>query len=475
MAVRHTESFQEEYRKMARDLNYFFEPKGIAVVGASPHANSGGNNLLKNITRGYRGAVYPVNPKHDEIMGLKAYPSVSAIHGAIDLAIVFVPAARSPEVLQECVAKGVKGAILENAGFAETGAEGKALQDECVAIAREGALRLWGPNCMGLIDMKKRYVFSFMLPGLWDGYSGAGGISLIVQSGLLSAGFIMSVLSRKILGLAKVCSIGNKCDIDEIECLEFLLDDPDTNVIALYLESLAQGRRFQELAKSSVKPIVVLKGGKSDAGARASLSHTASLAGNYPVFRAALQQAGVREADDFFEMVDIARCLEKGFDRRPEGPGRVAVLTYSGASGIVTADHLQKHGLDLATLSPETVERLKKKSPPWMPVNNPVDYWPAIEKHGVLEALKEGLSALHADPGVDGIIIHLFAGVGHWALDFLQIMDGIKNRKKPVLVWIVGLKDEAEQMKSRLEGAGWPVFDEIQRLVKVMTILLQKR
>jgi acyl-CoA synthetase (NDP forming) len=460
---------------MARDLNYFFEPKGIAVVGASPHANSGGNNLLKNITRGYAGSVYPVNPKHDEIMGLKAYPSVSAINGAIDLAIVFVPAPQTPEVLRECVAKGLKGAILENAGFAEVGAEGKTLQDECVAIARKGALRLWGPNCMGLIDMKKRYVFSFMLPGLWDGYSGAGGISLIVQSGLLSAGFIMSVMSRKILGLAKVCSIGNKSDIDEIECLEFLLDDPDTNVIALYLESLAQGRRFQELAKSSVKPIVVLKGGKSDAGARASLSHTASLAGNYPVFRAALQQAGVREADDFFEMVDIARCLEKGFDWRPEGPGRVAVLTYSGASGIVTADHLQKHGLDLATLLPETVERLKKKSPPWMPVNNPVDYWPAIEKHGVLEAFKEGLSALYADPGVDGIILHLFAGVGHWALDLLQIMDGIKNRKKPVLVWIVGLKDEAEQMKSRLEGAGWPVFDELQRLVKVMTILLQKR
>jgi acyl-CoA synthetase (NDP forming) len=457
---------------MARDLNYFFEPKGIAVVGASPHANSGGNNLLKNITRGYAGSVYPVNPKHDEIMGLKAYPSVSAINGAIDLAIVFVPAARSPEVLQECVAKGVKGAILENAGFAEVGAEGKALQDECVAIAREGALRLWGPNCMGLIDMKKRYVFSFMLPSLWDGYSGAGGISLIVQSGLLSAGFIMSVVSRKILGLAKVCSIGNKSDINEIECLEFLLHDPDTKVIALYLESMAHGRRFLELAKSSIKPIVLLKGGKSDAGARASLSHTASLAGNYPLFRAALKQAGVREADDFFEMVDIARCLEKGFDRRSEGPGRVAVLTYSGASGIVTADHLQKNGLNLAALSPETVERLKKKSPPWMPVNNPVDYWPAIEKHGVLEAFKEGVSALYADTGVDGIIVHLFAGGGYWVLDLLEIMDGIKNRKKPVLAWIVGLKDEAEQMKRRLEGAGWPVFDEIQRLVKVMSTLL---
>ena len=458
---------------MARDLKYFFEPKGIAVVGASPQANSGGNNLLKNITRGYKGAVYPVNPNHKEIMGLKAYPNVSAIDGTIDLAIVFVPAAQSPGVLRECVAKGIKGAILENAGFAEVGAEGRALQDECIAIAREGALRLWGPNCMGLIDMRKRYVFSFMLPDLWDGLSDAGGISLIVQSGLLSAGFIMSVLSRKILGLAKVCSIGNKSDINEIECLEFLLDDPDTKVIALYLESLAHGRRFLELAKSSIKPIVLLKGGKSDAGARASLSHTASLAGNYPILKAALRQAGVKEADDFFEMIDSARCLEKGFDRSPERPGRVAVLTYSGASGIVTADHLEKHGLDLAPLTPETVKRLQEKSPPWMPVNNPVDYWPAIEKHGVLGALKEGISALYSDPGVDGVIIHLFAGGGSWALDPLEIMDGIKDRKKPVLTWIIGLKDEVEHIKKGMERAGWPVFDEIQRLVKVMSILLQ--
>jgi len=460
---------------MARDLKYFFEPKGIAVVGASPRANSGGNNLLKNITRGYKGAVYPVNPNHKEIMGLKAYPSVSAIDGAIDLAIVFVPAAQSPGVLRECVAKGIKGAILENAGFAEVGAEGRALQDECIAIAREGALRLWGPNCMGLIDMRKRYVFSFMLPDLWDGLSDAGGISLIVQSGLLSAGFIMSVLSRKILGLAKVCSIGNKSDINEIECLEFLLDDPDTKVIALYLESLAHGRRFLELAKSSIKPIVLLKGGKSDAGARASLSHTASLAGNYPILKAALRQAGVKEADDFFEMTDIARCLDKGFERGPNTTraGRVAVLTYSGASGIVTADHLEKHGLDLAPLTPETVKRLQEKSPPWMPVNNPVDYWPAIEKHGVLGALKEGISALYSDPGVDGVIIHLFASGGLWALDLLEIMDGIKDRKKPVLLWIIGLKDEVEHIKRGMERAGWPVFDEIQRLVKVMSILLQ--
>ena len=457
---------------MPCDLEYFFEPKGIAVVGASPQANSGGNNLLKNITRGYTGPVYPVNPKYNEIMGLKAYPRASAIDGTVDLAIVFVPAPQSPGVLRECVKKGLKGAILENAGFAEVGAEGKALQDECTAIARKGGLRLWGPNCMGLIDMQKRYVFSFMLPELWDDLYDAGGISLIVQSGLLSAGFIMSVVSRKILGLAKVCSIGNRSDINEIECLKFLLHDPDTKVIALYLESMTHGRRFLELAKSSIKPVVLLKGGKSDAGARASLSHTASLAGNYPILRAALKQAGVKEADDFFEMVDIARCLEKGFARRPEGPGRVAVLTYSGAFGIVTADHLQKHGLNLAALSPETTKRLQEKLPPWMPVNNPVDYWPAIEKHGVLEALKEGLSALHADRGVDGVIVHLFAGVGHWALDLLQIMDGIKNRKKPVLVWIAGLKDEAEHIKMRMESAGWPVFDEIQRLAKVMSALL---
>src|SRR4030067_1341915 len=215
-----------------------------------------------------------------------------------------------PQVLEECIKRGVRGAIVESSGFAEVGSEGKTLQDQCLAIARKGGLRLWGPNCMGFIDTSRRYVFSFIIPGAWEEMMNPGHVSLIVQSGLLSAGFITTLMSNKTLGLAKVCSIGNKSDVEETELLEYLLKDPATKVVGLYLQSFVKGRRFFELATSSDKPIVVLKGGKSPLGAEASASHTASLAGNNELIRATLKQAGVHQADDFFEMVDIARTPE---------------------------------------------------------------------------------------------------------------------------------------------------------------------
>ena len=341
-------------------MDFFFEPNGVAVVGATPETYSGGRYLIANLTLGYQGPIYPVNPKYNEILGLKCYPRVSDIHGPLDLALIFVPADVVPQILEDCVKKGVRGAILESSGFAEVGPEGKALQDQCLAIAKKGGMRLWGPNCMGLIDTSKRYVFSFITPEAWQGVINPGGVSLIVQSGLLSAGFVTTLMGNKTLGLAKVCSIGNRSDVEETELLEYLLKDPATKVIGLYLESFIHGRRFYELALSSKKPIVVLKGGKTPLGAEASASHTASLAGNDELIRGALKQAGVHQADDFFEMVDIARTLEMDFHLQnpPEGKGRIAILSYSGAAGIVTTDHMVANGLTLARLSPQTLEAL---------------------------------------------------------------------------------------------------------------------
>jgi len=347
-------------------MNFFFEPKGIAVVGATPEPRQGGRYLVDNLTLSYHGPIYPVNPKYNEIFGLKCYPRVSRIEGPLDLALIFVPAQAVPQVLEDCITKGVRGAIVESGGFAEVGPEGKALQDQCLDIARKGNLRIWGPNCMGLIDTTKQYVFSFITPEAWQGVMNPGHVSLIVQSGLLSGGFVTTLMGNKTVGLSKVCSIGNKSDIDETELLEYFLKDPATRVIAFYLESFVRGRRFFELAASSEKPIVVLKGGKSPQGAAASASHTASLAGNYELISGVLRQAGIHQADDFFEMVDIARTLEKGFylqpppDRKP----KIAILSYSGASGIVTTDHMEKYGLTLARLSPRTQKRLEELSPP---------------------------------------------------------------------------------------------------------------
>jgi acetyltransferase len=328
---------------------------------------------------------------------------------------------------------------------------------------------------MGLIDTSRRYVFSFITPEAWEGAINPGHVSLIVQSGLLSAGFITTLMSNKTLGLAKVCSIGNKSDVEETELLEYLLKDPATQLIALYLESFIQGRRFFELATSSEKPIVVLKGGKTPLGAEAAASHTASLGGNYDLVRGVLKQAGVHQADDFFEMVDIARALEKNFflQRPPSGKPRIAILSYSGASGIVTADHTEKCGLTLADISPQTKKQLEALSPAWMPVRNPVDYWPAIEKHGPSKSYQKGIEALHNDPEVDGIIVHLFVGFGIWFLDMKEIMSGIKKPSKPILFWLMGPEKGREPTRLTLEEEGWPTFYEIHRTVKVMASLFE--
>jgi len=445
------------------------------VVGATVEPYHGGQHLVTNLTLGYKGPIYPVNPKYSEVSGLKCYPKISDIEGPLDLALIFVPAKAVPQVLEDCITKGVRGAIVQSGGFAEVGLEGKALQDQCLEIARKGRLRLWGPNCMGLIDTSRRYVFSFIIPEAWEGAMNPGHVSLIVQSGLLSAGFITTLMANKTLGLAKVCSIGNKSDIEETELLEYLLKDPATKVIALYLESFIHGRRFFELAGSSDKPIVVLKGGKSPLGAVASASHTASLAGNYDLVRGVLKQGGVHQADDFFEMVDIARTLEKDFylQRPLDGKPRIAIFSYSGASGIVTADHMEKYGLTLARFSSQTQKRLEQLTPAWMPVRNPVDYYPAMEKHGPVLAYKHAIEALHADPEVDGMIVHLFAGFGIWSLNMKEILSSIRKPCKPILFWLIGPEKGREPTRLTLEEEGWPTFLEIHRTVKVMASLFE--
>jgi acyl-CoA synthetase (NDP forming) len=457
-------------------MDFFFEPKGIAVVGATPERYHGGRHLVANLTFGYKGPIYPVNPKYHEVLGLKCYPKVSDIEGPLDLALIFIPAQAVPQILEDCIKKGVRGAIVESSGFAEVGPEGRALQDQCLDIARKGRLRIWGPNCMGLIDTSKQYVFSFIFPEAWKEAMNPGHVSLIVQSGLLSAGFIITLMANKTIKMAKVCSIGNKSDVEETEILEYLLKDPATKVIALYLESFVKGRRFFELATSSNKPIVVLKGGKSPLGAEASLSHTASLAGNYDLINGVLRQAGIHQADDFFEMVDIARTLERDFylQNPPNGKPRIAILSYSGASGIVTTDHMEKYGLTLARLSPQTQKRLEELSPDWMPVKNPVDYYPAMEKQGLTFAYKHAIEVLHHDPEVDGIIVHLFAGFGIWSLNMKEILSSIKKSRKPILFWLIGPEKGRELTRLALEEEGWPTFYEIHRTVKVMASLFEQ-
>jgi acetyltransferase len=457
-------------------MNFFFDPDGIAVVGATPNPLKGGYAIFKNLVIGYKGNVYPVNPSYKEVEGIPCYPSVSAIPGHVDLAIVFIPARLVPATIEDCAAKGVAGVMIESGGFAETGHDGDFLQRSLKDISKRTGIRLWGPNCMGLVDAVRGYVFSFMDPqSLQHGTLIPGNVSLVVQSGLLSAGFLVDVMSHRVMGISKVCSVGNKIDVNECDLLSYLLQDANTEVIGHYLESFSDGRRFTELCRKSAKPIVVLYGGKSRKGAEAAMSHTASLAGNHKIISGALAQAGVTEAGDFHQMMDLCRSLSAR--PRPAGrDGRIAVLTFSGGSGIVASDFIEEHGLTVAELSRETKDALGRLFPDWMPVGNPVDLWPAIEKHGgtKIDVYSAALSAVLSDPAVDAVFLHAYAGNFRIGLNVADIAEQTRAAGKPVFVWLLGRQEDALRFNAEVLSYGIPVFHEISRAVECLAAVFHQ-
>ena len=456
-------------------MDFFFKPRGIAVIGASANPTKGGHFILNNVMKGFIAGVYPVNPGYSDINGIKCYPSVLQVPDPVDLAIIFVPAAFVPKVLRECAQRGIRGAMIESGGFAESGEQGKQLQDSIVKIHRETGIRIWGPNCMGLVDAVQGLVFSFVLPAIWEKGLDPGNVSLVVQSGMLSAGFLIDIMSNGVMGISKVCSIGNKADITEGDILEYLIDDADTGVIGLYLESIPNGRRFIDLCRRSEKPIVVLRGGKSRKGAEAAMSHTASLAGNGAVISGALTQVGAVEAHDFKQMMDLCRSLADYPDIAPKDSRRVAILTMSGAAGIVSSDFIEEHGLTVAELSAGTVEALREIYPGWMPVSNPVDLWPAVELHGRKKAYTKAFEAVCADPGVDALLFHGFVGGEAFRPDISNLAEMAKRAGKPMFGWVMGKRSEAHNLQLQAKKAGLPIFGELYRSVECMAAVLSRR
>jgi len=455
-------------------MKYYFKPRGVAVIGASANPVKGGYFILNNLLKGYKGGIYPVNPAYSEIDGLACFSSVLDVPDPVDLAIIFVPAPRVPRVLRECAERGIKGAMIESGGFAESGIEGEELQEQILAISRKTGIRIWGPNCMGLVDAVHDYVFSFVLPAIWEKGLTTGNVSLVVQSGMLSAGFLIDIMSNGIMGISKACSIGNKADVNECDILEYLIDDPDTGTIGLYLESIPDGRRFMELCRMARKPIVVLRGGKSQKGAEAAMSHTASLAGNGAVISSALAQVGVIEAFDFKQMMDLCRTLADYPEIQTKDSRRVAILTMSGAAGIVSADFIEQQGLSVAELDGLTVDRLKQIFPAWMPASNPVDLWPAVERHGRKKAYQCAFEAVFADPNVDAVLFHSFVGGAASWIDMSAPVEMARQSGKPLFGWLMGNRNEAHRFQMNARELGLPVFSELYRTVECMAAVLTR-
>jgi len=450
-------------------MEFFFRPKSVAVIGASATAKKLGYVTLDNIIKSdFSGDLYPINPTADEILGYKAYPSLTAVPGSVDLVVMLVPAKLCLPAMEECARKGVKAVIIEAMGFSEVGGDGVALQNRIVAIAREHGIRVMGPNCSGIVS--RNITTSFYPMGR---EVPQGNVVLIGQSGLLAAGMASDIVVNQTLNVNKVCSIGNKCDVNENDLLEYFGEDEQTQVISMYLESVADGRNLVRIAKkvAARKPVIFLNGGRTEAGAKAAMSHTGSIASNAKIVETAIRQTGMIKADDFSELKDFAKV----FSTQPVPKGnRVAVVTAAGSVGVVVSDLCAEHGLVLPKLTDETITALKDVFAEDMPPSNPVDLYYSIAKIGLTKTLETTLAGPLGDANVDAVVL-ILAGFEYTmdALEKKTVQTIVKKYGKPVVIcMLVGYNQYKNRIMEEL-GKDLPIFPSLISGVKALSKLCE--
>jgi acetate---CoA ligase (ADP-forming) len=397
-----TEAYMERSALRAQtaasaSLRPFFEPRGVAVIGASRSRGRIGSEVLHNlIASGFRGAVHPVHPDADEIQGLRAYRRVADIPAPVDLAVVAVPAVGVLDVVDDCLAKGVRGLCVISAGFGEADEEGRAREAALVDRVRVAGCRLIGPNCMGLLNTDPAFNLNATFSPV---YPPSGAVAMSTQSGALGLA-ILDYARRLNIGISSFVSVGNKADVSGNDLLQYWAEDPRTAVILLYLESFGNPRKFSQIARrvGRTKPIVAVKAGRSSAGARAATSHTGALAVSDTVVDALFHQAGVIRTETLQELFDVAVLLSH--QPLPRG-GRVAILTNAGGPGILAADACEGKGLEMAMLSDATRTRLREFLPQAASVGNPVDMLASAPA----EHYRQATAAILADDGVDSLMI----------------------------------------------------------------------
>ena len=391
--------FEERDRSAAAAaVGRFIAPRSVAIVGASRERDTVGGQIFHGLLdAGFEGTAYPVNREADVVQSVRAYHSVAGIPGQIDLAVIAVPAAAVIDVVRECASEGVPAVVVISAGFAEVGAEGAELQRELLEVCRQGGVRLVGPNCLGVVNtdasVRLNATFAPRMPE-------SGNVGFISQSGALGLAF-MELAGDRNLGLSSFASVGNRADVTANDMLEYWESDPGTDVALLYIESFSEPRRFSRVARrvGRAKPIVVVKSGRSAAGARATSSHTgAMLAASDVTVDALFQQAGVIRTDSLAEMLDVASMLAN--QPLPEGR-RVAVLTNAGGPGIMCADACEASGLELPTPPAQIQERLRGFLPAQASLGNPVD----MIATATAEHYREAISTLAAWDGIDALVV----------------------------------------------------------------------
>ena len=446
-------------------LRGFFDPRSVTVIGVGREPGGVGRAVFDNLlSAGFDGPVYPVNPRADEIAGVRCYHSVAEIPTVSDLAVIALPADLCLDAVTQLGDVGVKAAIVISAGFKETGPAGAAMERALIAAAAERGVRLLGPNCLGLISTRTKLNASFS-----STVPPAGGIAFMSQSGALGTA-ILDWAAGAGIGLSAFVSLGNKADLDESDLIQAWTEDPDTRVVVAYLESIANGRRFVDVASTLVasKPLIVLKAGSSDAGARAVSSHTGSLAGSQTAYEAAFRKAGIIRADTVQDLFDFA----EGFSKQPlpAGPG-LAILTNAGGPAIMATDACESLRVGLAGLERETTEALRAALPPAAAVYNPVD----VLGDAKADRYETAARILAADPNVRSILVILTPQAPTQAVETADAVAAVA-KETGLTVFGCFMGDRAVAAgRSALSAAGVPSYEFPERAVKTLAAMERYR
>lgn len=446
-------------------MRELFEPASVAVIGASQESNKVGHIILRNIIEsGFRGPLHPVNPRYQEILGLKCYPTVTDVPDEVEMAVVVVPAKFVLQVMEDCGRKGVKAAIVISAGFKEVGKEGAELESRLGEIAQRYGIRVLGPNCLGLVNTHHHMNATFAKESPKQ-----GNIAISSQSGAICV-VILDWAASINIGFSKFISVGNKVDLDEGQLLEFLRDDPYTKVIGMYIEGTDRGREFLHQAEmtSRVKPIIALKAGRTSSGAKAASSHTGAMSGSDRVYDAAMRQAGVVRVKNIEEMFDLLQAFSTM--PLPQGEG-VAIVTNAGGLGVMAADACSDHGLALASFEPATVEELRSKLPPAASLYNPIDVVGDADSQRYDQAIRTVMK----DPNVS-CVVALLAPTD--LVDISSVAETLTafagSSPKPIVTSFVGGKEMAGPIEM-LKTAGIPNYPSPDRGIYALAAMIEHR
>ncbi len=455
-------------KKGLEPLEKIFNPKSVAVIGASDNPGKLGSHVMRSLIEGrFPGRIYPVNPGKKEILGIRAYPSLSEVPDAIDLSIVVLPAEQVPKIINECQEKKTTGIVLITAGFREIeDKRGESLQREIVELANQSGIKIIGPNTFGIVNLHLPLNASFTPEfSLVE----RGGISFISQSGGMS--HLMAFLSiQNKVGFSKIVGLGNRCNVDFAEMVEFLVSDPQTTVIAMYIEGIDQPKRLMEVAQenSRGKPMLAYKVGRSFTSDKASQFHTGSLAGNHEIYEGALKQAGILVVESSEDLLDTAKAL--ALCPLPKG-NRVAVLSGQAGPGMAACDICETEGLVIHPFSTETQKRVEELLPPLAIRTNPVDMGPAWYDS---EATREIVQTVLRDENIDAIILCImFASANRPAVGMLADFLLEKRTNKPVLCCLSAPAGIWDEEIKRLEESGIPNYPTPERGAKTLVNLFR--